>query len=522
MYMFDFASLRFLHRQEFVCLLDLLSKLGYTGLGLYIEGAFLPDGQKGAVREDVITQEEADWIRAEAEKRGISVLPMTNVLYHMEHYLCQERYAFLRRSGPNERYLINYEHSEAVPFALGIIRSLADMFHARTVHIGMDEFPFVPDEIPAIGQYIAAVTGQMLEEGLTPEIWGDMFWMEPSLTAYLPRETGIYDWNYYGHRPESLRYFHSEGFRKVIAVPSDNGWEGFTGCQRATGYLRAREDIPVAPGEVEAFLADAVAEKADGCMLANWGNTAGRSVWFALAPAARAGLWMQGKWDPRAGEVEQVEQALFGRITPYTSIICRLRELQMHVAPLCHIRLPQDALYRPECMQSLLNKPADFWVDTIEMYTGALPEMEDALAEWTPESQAEQYARAALKSVVTNVRAARALMLFSQSRTDYRRAAAVQFSDPETFHTLLEEVEKRLVAAIEGMEASQKERERSIADTGITRQDLKWQQRLIAYLQSLRNDLKGNAVEGAAAKSLPAFTEFVYRWEFGHGGYVAQ
>ncbi|MBQ3616233.1 MAG: hypothetical protein II993_09595 [Anaerotignum sp.] len=520
MYMFDYARLRTLHHEEFTCLLALLARLGYKELGLYLEGAFLPDQHAGAVRNEIITPSDADWILTEAAKQNIIVLPMTNVLYHMEHWLCQERYAHLRRTGPHERYLINFEDPEAIPFALEIIRSLADMFHTNTVHIGLDEFPFTTEEIPAIGEYIAAVTGQMMAEGLTPAVWGDMFWMEQSLTSYLPRETEIHDWNYYGHRPESLRYFRKEGFRQVIAVPSDNGWEGFTGCQRTTGHLRARTDIPVVPGEIEAFLQDAESENADGCMIANWENTVGRSVWAALVPAARAGLWMQGKWEQTSSEETQVELALFGRITPYTRIVQCLRKLQMHMAAKCHIRLPQDALYRMDSMLSLLHKPADFWADTIALYTEMLPEMEQELAEWTPQSPVERYARAAMVCVITNVRAALTLMQFSQSRTVYRQAAIVQFSDSGSYCEHLAKVEEILNSAIQGMRASRQSREDSIADTGITRQDLLWQDRLISYLLSLQEKLQTFQQNSLSIVSLPCFTEFLYSWEFGKGGLV--
>lgn len=520
MYMFDYARLRSLHRGEFACLLELLSRLGYNELGLYLEGAFQAGTQIGAVRDAVITQEDADWILAEADTYGIHVVPMTNVLYHMEHWLCQEQYAYLRRCGSYERYLINFEDPGAVSFALEIICSLSKMFHADTVQIGLDEFPFRPEEIPAIGTYIADVTTKMLEKGLKPAVWGDMFWMEQSLTQYLPKETEIYDWNYYGHRPESLHYFREAGFAQVIAVPSDNGWEGFTGCQRVTGYLRSRTDISVDPGEIEAFLQDAVDENADGAMIANWENTVGRSIWAALAPMARAGLWMQGKWNTKLSEEEQTEFALFGRITPYTGIVQTLRVLQMHVSGKCHIRLPQDALYRKESMLSLLNQPAGFWTDTIALYEVKLPQMENALAEWTPQGDVEQYAYLAIKSVLTNVRAALMFMHFSQSREIYRKAAEVQFTDSVLYVEYLMNVEEALGRAVASLRDSRRVREEAIADTGITRQDLIWQERLVAYLFALKEKLHGFREGSASAVSLPCFTEFLYSWEFGEGGLV--
>ena len=520
MYMFDFARLRSYHKEEFAALTALLQKLGYNEIGLYIEGAFLVDGASGATRVGVITPAIADEMLSIAAAHNISIQPMTNVLYHMEHFLCQERYAYLRRKGPNARYLINFEHADAVPFAMQIIRALAGMFHTDKIQIGLDEFPFTKEEIPAIGQYIAAVTSTMLAEGLTPALWGDMFWMEQSLTSYLPRACEIHDWNYYGHRPESIRYFREEGFAQVIAVPSDNGWEGFTGCQRTSGYLRSRTDIPVDAGEIEAFLADAKQEGADGGMVANWENTVGRSVWAALVPAARAGLWMQGKWDDTVSEEEQVEHALFDRITPYTRMVQILRRLQMHVSQKCHIRLPQDALYRRESMLELLNRPVGFWDDTIALYEQALSDMDAALDCWQPQSVCEQYAYGALCSVAENVRTALCLMRMSQGQTVYREAAMQQFCDRDAFISLLDRFSSLLEDAMNELQGSIDARAASIRDTGITRQDLLWQNRLIAHLKKILSRLDTYRSNPDGIEAICAYTELIYCWEFAEGGYT--
>lgn len=522
MYMFDFARLRSYHKEEFEVLIALLQKLGYNEIGLYIEGAFLPDGASGAIRDGVITQPIADEMLSIVAAHHITILPMTNVLYHMEHFLCQERYAYLRRKGQTSRYLINYEHAEAVPFAMQIIRTLAGMFRTTKIQIGLDEFPFTKEEIPAIGQYITTVTSSMLAEGLTPAVWGDMFWMEQSLTSYLPRECEIHDWNYYGHRPESIRYFCEEGFAQVIAVPSDNGWEGFTGCQRTTGYLRSRTDIPVDAGEIEAFLSDAKQEGADGGMIANWENTVGRSVWSALVPAARAGLWMRGKWDDQKSEEEQVEFALFDRVTPYTHIVQTLRKLQIHVSEKCHIRLPQDALYRKESMLELLNRPVGFWDDTIMLYEQALSDMDAALDNWLPRSVYEHYAHGALGSVVANIRAALCLMRISQAQTVYREAALQQFLDRGAFISLLDQFRPLFINAICGLQNSIDARLASIQKTGITRQVLLWQNRLIGHLDKILARLDTYRNNPDNIEAICAYTELIYCWEFAEGGYVPQ
>jgi len=522
MFMFDFARLRTYHREEFATLTELLAKLGYQEIGLYIEGAFLPEEDAGTVREGAITQQNADEIISIAAKYNITVIPMTNVLFHMEHFLCQERYVHLRRKGAHGRALMNFEHEDAVPFAMEIIRSLSKMFHTKNVHIGLDEFPFDKEEIPAIGEYISTVTSAMLKEGLLPAVWSDMFWMEQSLTPYLPKEAEIYDWNYYGHRPESLQYFRENGFSKIIAVPCDNGWEGFIGCQRVNTHLRARADWPIAVDEIEAFFDDAEKDGALGGMMANWENTGGRSIWSALVPIARAGLWLQGKWDYSKSEEEQVEPVLFGRITPYTRIVNRLRVLQMHLLNTGEFSLPQNALYSIMNALKLLNKPIGFWDNTITLFEEALPQMESELEAWKPVSDCEKYAQSALYSVLINIRAATALMRISQARTIYREAAIQQFNNKDTYLSLLGEFSACIQTAIESIKNSMKARAVSIDNTGITRLDLIWQEDIIEHLEKILSRISFYQQNPNTVQALCAYSELIYCWDFSHGSNIAQ
>ena len=81
-------------------------------------------------------------------------------------------------------------------------------------------------------------------------------------------------------------------------------------------------------------------------------------------------------------------------------------------------------------------------------------------------------------------------------------------------------MESILVDAILGLQNSRDVRENSIAETGITRQDVLWQNRLIAYLCSLRNTLVKFKSSERNRTAIPCFTEFILEWEFGEGGLV--
>ena len=79
-FMCDYARQRSFVREEFLLLLDGLARLGYNGVGMYLEGAFDFVSIPGVIREGVMTREDAKWAVAEGKKRGIFVFPICDVI----------------------------------------------------------------------------------------------------------------------------------------------------------------------------------------------------------------------------------------------------------------------------------------------------------------------------------------------------------------------------------------------------------------------------------------------------------
>ena len=256
--------------------------------------------------------------------------------------------------------------------------------------------------------------------------------------------------------------------------------------------------------------------------MANWENTGGRTIWSALVPIARAGLWLQGKWDYSKSEEEQVEPALFGRTTPYTRIVNQLRVLQMHLLNTGEFSLPQNALYSVVSMLKLLNKPIGFWDNTIILFEEALPQMESELKAWEPTSDCEKYAQSALYSVIVNIRAATTLMRVSQARTIYREAAMHQFNDKDTYLSLLGKFSTCILTAIDSIKSSMKARADSINNTGITRLDLIWQEDMIEHLEKILSRISFYQQNPDTVQALCAYSELIYCWDFSHGSNIAQ
>ena len=119
-FMCDYARQRTFIRDEFVLWLDALQRLGYNGLGIYLEGAFDFKSIPGVIREGVMTYDDAKWAVEEGNKRGIFVFPMTNVVGHMEHYFRQERYRDLLMKDTNYMQM-NFFDDRAEDFVMNIV-----------------------------------------------------------------------------------------------------------------------------------------------------------------------------------------------------------------------------------------------------------------------------------------------------------------------------------------------------------------------------------------------------------------
>ena len=76
-------------------------------------------------------------------------------------------------------------------------------------------------------------------------------------------------------------------------------------------------------------------------------------------------------------------------------------------------------------------------------------------------------------------------MRISQAQTVYREAALQQFLDRGAFISMLDQFRPLFINAICGLQSSIDARLASIQETGITRQDLLWQNRLIGHLDKI-------------------------------------
>ena len=268
-----------------------------------------------------------------------------------------------------------------------------------------------PEQKVPYAQFLAKICKNLLDEGIKPAIWNDMIWMDEPLIEYFDRRTFIFDWSYYGHRPESPKYFKELGFEDIVVCPCDNSWEGFITYQHVTGYLKASRDMAVKPNEVEAFFEDARNAEVYGGLLTNWNNETGRNMWA---------------------------QCLF-----YPSGLQSLYEYSM---------------------QSGGQRDMDF--------IAAAEKAEKLLDTWIPQGEFERNCCTSMYGVAAMVKASAAVLAAFDMHKLYTKAAQVQFDSPETAAQMLDRISGAFRRAINEVEVYAAVHAKAIEPTGHSRNDL--------------------------------------------------
>lgn len=504
-FMFDYARQRSFVRGEFLLCLDALSRLGYNGVGLYLEGAFDFSSIPGVIREGVMTRDDAKWAVEEGKKRGILVFPMTNVVGHMEHFFRQERYRDLLMENTNDRQM-NFFDERAEEFAMRIVHEFSDAFGSGIVHVGGDETTLKPEEKIPYAKFLAKICKNLLDEGITPAIWDDMIYADQPLCEYFDRRIAIFDWCYYGHRPESPKFFKEQGFTDVLACPCDNSWEGLICYQHVTGWLQSSKDIPVKPNEVEALFEDGRNAGVLSGMLTNWENSLGRNLWGQWTAFARGGLYMNGRIEAREENDELIEEVLFGRKTPYSEVTRLLQDKLPYAEEISYNKsyfAMRKALFVPASLIDLYNYLEEDKSFSIDMRAVA-NEAKELLDTWVTEGDFELLCKNAHYAICDMIIAADALCRALKRREDYTRAALLQFENKDSAYEILTSIEDDFKSAIDYIKAYSVTLERAIMKTGHTRTDLILLGRTCDRLEIIANAIN-DAKMGVGLIPIPRF-----------------
>lgn len=225
---------------------------GYNAVGLYLEHRFAYDSAPWAAAPGCLTP---DAVRGLIHGSGSGpdaslprLIPFLNTLGHMEGFIRSQGGQWLAEGEcgfGGEQMCAS--RRECIEFARGLVADAIDAFDDQWVHLGGDETrqlgqcPACAERVAKLGkgglyaEYFAPLCRFVLERGRRPCLWGDMLLQYPDALETIPRETIIFDWQYFSRPLASARAFRERGF-DVVCCPSiqtyNAGWCFLADSQR--------------------------------------------------------------------------------------------------------------------------------------------------------------------------------------------------------------------------------------------------------------------------------------------------
>lgn len=235
-------------------LVDLLTQsaaAGYNAVGLYLEHRFAYRSAPWAAAPGVVTpeiiQRVLQRIRAAKSPAAPRVIPFLNTLGHMEGFIRSQDGWYLGETHEVGRLSLQIcpSRTECIDFARNLVRNAMETFDDEWVHIGGDEAyelgncPKCKERVAKsgkaglFGEYYGDLCRWVIKQGRRPCVWGDMLLEHPEAMDHLPRETVIFDWQYFNRPRVSTRRLRDKGF-DVVCSPSIQTYNSIWGFLRDT------------------------------------------------------------------------------------------------------------------------------------------------------------------------------------------------------------------------------------------------------------------------------------------------
>jgi len=514
-FLFDFARGRKLDRKEAADLLDILTKCGYNGVCLHLEGFFETKTFPGAVRDGFFTLDDAKWFSQECKNRELKLIPIVNFVGHAESFVhYQERFAHLRRKN-SKHHQLDLNCPELENLAHTFIDELIDIYNPECLHIGGDECELNAEEKKIYTVFLSKLCEYLRGKNIVPCIWSDMLYENQEMVEGFTRDVTVFDWWYMAHRPESLEFFKEKGFKDIYACPSNQGWDGFIGLQRRCPWPNCtpKDERNVAYNEVEAFLDDAKNLGIKNALFTDWENNSGHNLWSQMSLIARGALFMNDK----TFSVGEIENTLFGRVTPYTEISYLLQELQAKIYEVlienkCNDGLTcrmSDAVYLSDKFNLLLEIAPVIMGDIEVMAKDAFAKCDKLFSEFKPQNDVEKRCYNSLYATLYYAKSIYEIInLGANGYKHYHNAAIGQFSDLAQSKAELGITAKYYDELIKTVSDYRKYQKAAINDCGQTAKDLILLHGTIKNLKKIKANLSSYAKKLSAnnhSSVLPSF-----------------
>jgi|GEM_PF-483170 len=233
MWMYDIAREQAPTLDHLRAFCDLTLESGYNALGLYLEHRFAYPSTPWAHGKGCVTPEMVQTLQDHYKE--LQLIPFVNLLGHFEGMMYTEeghRYA--------EECFKGLQACPSKPeffeLANKIVDDTLEIFNSEIVHIGGDETwqlgicpvcsarvkkyeetPGVDGKAQLYGEHFGVISKRVAEAGRRPAVWGDMFFDHPTALELIPKNTLIFDWQYFKGPEETSRVFRENGFEVVYS-----------------------------------------------------------------------------------------------------------------------------------------------------------------------------------------------------------------------------------------------------------------------------------------------------------------
>ncbi len=339
-YMLDVSRDRVPTRATIAWLIDVLARLRFNELQLYVEHTFTYAGHQVVWRDaSPLTHDDMAWIATVAADRGIDLVANMNGFGHMERWLEHDRYRDRAECPDGAPALFGDGVTaptcleptvENAALAVELAREMLAAAGGRRIHIGGDE-PFeLGDGRSAaraedVGRdrvyldHLLRIMEPLLADGNEVLFWADFFRRDDSLMGDIPPGARGVVWNYEAPSDTSWLAFLPPALTERLGLP-DDAHRGFAAhCRR---FIQTETPFWVAPGTASwntilgrnhnaaANVVDAAVvgaqHGAEGYLLTDWGDNGHWQPLIVSLPSmvrAAVAAWSGGTADVVVGPV---------------------------------------------------------------------------------------------------------------------------------------------------------------------------------------------------------------------------
>ncbi len=291
---------------------------GYQELYLHLEDAVEYPSLPGVARADAYSHRELARLVDDADRVGIKVVPIVNLLGHTQYLIKTPELRGLNElrhadGSPQERGQLCPVLPQTLDVAEKLFGDVSAFCSAGKIHVGLDEsfqlgrHPQSRAEIAEIGlpahfaRYARRLHERISARGLKMGMWADMLALIPEAIPLLPRGIAAYDWYYYPFRARPRMELYN--FREYDLAPALRA-QGidYWGCPM-NGAFRF-EPLPIFADRLQnlrSWWKRCQQTHAAGYLVTSWEASRLAIETTTVIDAAAAGLWQAPEVDDNPG-----------------------------------------------------------------------------------------------------------------------------------------------------------------------------------------------------------------------------